>query len=60
MDLHAAHLMRTQQSALSRMSSLFCFSLACALMVGSLVSPGAADPKLHDAAKTAISSSPAP
>jgi hypothetical protein len=49
MDLQSAQLTRHKQSTLSRVTAILFFVLACALMVGSLISPGKASPSLNGA-----------
>ena len=44
MDLQAAQMMRAKRSMVSRVTVLVCFSLACALLIGSLISPSRAHP----------------
>lgn len=45
MDLQAAQMMRGKRSMLSKVTVVVCFALACALLIGSLISPGRAFPK---------------
>lgn len=51
MDLQSSQLTRHKQSILSRVTAMLFFVLACALMVGSLISPGKASPGLYGSAQ---------
>lgn len=47
MDLQAAHMMRGKRSLMSKATTGVCFALACALLIGSLVTSGKANPNFR-------------
>ena len=50
MDLQATESMSGKRSPLTTLVTLFCFALACALMIGSLLMPGKLDHRGHTVA----------
>jgi hypothetical protein len=43
MDLQTAQTMTGRRLTMTKLATVFCFALACALMIGSLMSPGKSD-----------------
>ena len=51
MDLQAGHIMGNRRQTMTTLATLFCFALACALMIGSLMAA-------HKAERTGQSGTP--
>ena len=60
MDLQAAYMMRGKRDTLARLTVALCFAVAGALLIGSLVSPGKAHPRLQSGGGLPLSSMAAP